>query len=491
VTNEMKELLLLNYEAFLRKSHQEEQGAPLGDDPYTTSMCDGFDWLVKKGGRTLVVNLPPRHGKTSFGVVYLVAWLLANNPRLQIIIITHNGELSEQITYRIRQIMRLPFYLQICRTRLQKDRQKVGHFVTNFGGAVIATSINGLIAGLGADYIFADDLLSLRDANDPGKVEAVNRIFDAEITSRLNRPSEGRIVVNAHRLHDHDLSAHLKGANKTRHIVLPLVAERRTVIQLSTGPWIREKGELLRAGSHTKAQIEKLRLNAIPSFAHLYQQGVGGSKLRLTEDQFKSYNSLLPVGPILISVDTAVKEGPNNSFTVMQVWAPRANGFYLIEQFRAQCRLAESIHVLRKLMSRHRPNGVLIEGRANGTNLIDAIRRRTRTPVVEMDPGRKSKVERLARHVPLIRKRPIFLPEGFLERDAFIAEFLGRSDSTDQMDGLSQMLEFVSNNAMPPQPPPRALFASAGTIRGAARSSSSTAISATNGIARALVRRGI
>jgi len=135
----------------------------------------------------------------------------------------------------MRNVMRAPFYQEICPTRLQRDRQKVGHFVTNFGGAVIATSVNGLIAGIGADHIFADDLLSLRDANDPIKVEAVNRIFDAEITSRLNTPSEGRIVVTAHRLHENDLSAHLKGAARTKLIVLPLVAARASVFGPASG----------------------------------------------------------------------------------------------------------------------------------------------------------------------------------------------------------------------------------------------------------------
>jgi predicted phage terminase large subunit-like protein len=319
-----------------------------------------------------------------------------------------------------------------------------------------------VIAGVGCDYIFADDLLSLRDANDPEKVETVNRIFDGEIRSRLNTPKKGRIAVIAHRLNENDLSAHLKNAPKTKHIILPLVATRRTRIQLSTGTFVREKGQLLRDQSHSKAAIEKLKLTTHPSFELFCQQGVGGSGPRLTKNHFRRYNpQLLLVGPIVISVDTAVKEGPHNSFTVMQVWAPRDDGFYLIEQFREQCRLAESAHVLRRLISRHRPNLVLIEDRANGTALIDAVRRRSSTPVVAANPGRHSKAERLARHIPLIRKKPIFISEDFPESDAFIDEILGRTGTTDQMDAMTQMLEYFSNNVMPPKPPPRALIARA------------------------------
>jgi predicted phage terminase large subunit-like protein len=419
--------------------------------------------------------------------------LLGRNPRLKVIVVTYSGELAEQITWGIRKVMRADFYQEIFSTRLRKDRQKVGHFVTNSGGHVFATSVNGVIAGIGADYVFADDLLSLRDANNPDKVEAVNRIFDAEIMSRLNTPSQGRIVVIAHRLHENDLSAHLKGLPKTKHIVLPLVAEGRKHIRLSTGIWTREKGDLLRAGSHTNAMIEKLKLNAEPSFAMLYQQGIEPSNLRLSVDHFRTYNPiLLSAGATVVSVDTAVKEGPQNSFTVMQVWAPRDDGFFLIEQIREQSRLSASADALHRLIKRHRPNVVLIEDRANGTNLIEAISGRTSTPVIAISPGRYSKAARLAQHVALIRKRPIFLPEDFWGRDAFVDEVLGRSNATDQMDAMTQMLQFVSSNPMPPKPPKPALFARAGALRGAAAAPALMTSSKTNGIARALrIRRPI
>jgi phage terminase large subunit-like protein len=486
----LQRILVEDYESFARKAYREDHGAPLGDDPYVTFVCDGLQWLRRTDGGTLVVNLPPRHGKTLLGVVYHVAWLLGRNPRLKIIVITYGGELAEQITWRIRQVMRADFYREIFGTRLEKNRQRAGHFVTTEGGSVFATSVNGVLAGIGADYIFADDLLSLREANDPEKVEAVNRIFDAEITSRLNTPSEGRIVVIAHRLHENDLSAHLKDAAKTRHIVLPLVAVRRKRIRLSTGIWVREKGELLRAGSHSKATIEKLKLNAEPTFEMLYQQGIEPSNVRLTEQDFRTYNRIrLSAGAIVISVDTAVKEGPNNSFTVMQVWAPRDQGFFLVEQVREQSGLSASADTLHRLIKRHRPNVVLIEDRASGTNLIEAMRRRTSTKVFEISPGRDSKAARLAQHVPLIRKRPIFLPEDFLGRDAFVDEVLFRSGYSDQLDAMTQMLQFVSKNPMPQGPPKRALIARAGALGGIAAAPAPITSSGANGIVRSLSRR--
>jgi hypothetical protein len=117
------------------------------------------------------------------------------------------------------------------------------------------------------------------------------------------------------------------------------------------------------------------------------------------------------------------------------------------------------------------------------------MRRRTSTRVVEISPGRDSKAERLAHHVPLIRKRPIFLSDDFLGRDAFVDEVLGRSNFSDQLDAMTQMLEFVSKNPMPPKPPRPALVARAGAPGRIAAVPALMTFSGANGIVRSLSRR--
>jgi hypothetical protein len=48
--------------------------------------------------------------------------------------------------------------------------------------------------------------------------------------------------------------------------------------------------------------------------------------------------------------------------------------------------------------------------------LVPVLQKRSSTPIVPMNPGRRSKVERLESHIPLIRKGKIFLPDGFVDR---------------------------------------------------------------------------
>jgi phage terminase large subunit-like protein len=455
---EIRRLLRDDYESFLRKAFREDHGKALGAAPYVTWLCDGLSWLLKTDGGRLVINLPPRHGKTLFCGTYFVPWLLGRNPRLKIIVVTYSGELSEMFTYAMRRVMKADFYRQVFDTRLAPDRQKAGNFRTDCGGSVFATSTGGIAGGIGADLIILDDPLNIHDARDPEKVQELNDKFDGVLTSRLDTPSQGRILIIAHRLHENDLSAHLKGEPNTRHIAQPLVAPRRTRVRLSSGDWIRERGELLRSNSHSKATIESLRSTRFPSWGLFYQQGVETSKSKITEEHFQTYNPrLLSPGPIVISVDTAMKQGVRNSFTVVQVWGPRPNGYFLIEQVRGQCLYTECQNTVLRLSNMHRASVILIEDSINGPALIEVLQKRASTPIVPMNPGRRPKAERLESHIPLIRKGKIFLPDGFVDRQVFVDEFLGRAASTDQVDTATQMLDYMATKPVLRTQQPRSL----------------------------------
>jgi hypothetical protein len=62
--DDLRRILVESYEFFARKAYEEDHGKPLGEDLYVTFLCDGLGWLRKTDGGRLVINLPPRHGKT-------------------------------------------------------------------------------------------------------------------------------------------------------------------------------------------------------------------------------------------------------------------------------------------------------------------------------------------------------------------------------------------------------------------------------------------
>src|SRR5436309_12764525 len=73
MTNE--ESPLKNFELFVRMAFRgENDGQELGHEPYIPFVCHRIKAAENDGAR-IVVNMPPRHLKTSVGTVFLSAWL--------------------------------------------------------------------------------------------------------------------------------------------------------------------------------------------------------------------------------------------------------------------------------------------------------------------------------------------------------------------------------------------------------------------------------
>jgi hypothetical protein len=169
--------VLSNFENFSRMVFRSENdGRKLGREPYVGFFCNQVS-EVKANGARLVINLPPRHLKTTIGSVALSAWLLALNPAEKILIVTYSAQLATEIGYRIRQIIRSSWYREHFETRLAPDRTAVTDFGTTAGGGVYASSVDGSFIGRGATVIIFDDPLDMDDANNDEKRDKVNQRF--------------------------------------------------------------------------------------------------------------------------------------------------------------------------------------------------------------------------------------------------------------------------------------------------------------------------
>ena len=97
----------------------------------------------------------------------------------------------------------------------------------------------------------------------------------------------------------------------------------------------REKGELLRRGIYTKKELEKKRSE--PMYHWLQQQGVDNQSIETISARHIGVSpSSLPIGPRVISIDASLKDGPESSYNVAQVWQVANDTFHLIDQFRVK-----------------------------------------------------------------------------------------------------------------------------------------------------------
>ena len=53
-----------------------------------------FTKIAKHKKGRLIVNMPPRHTKSEFASIYFPAWMIGKNPKMKLMQVSHNAELS-------------------------------------------------------------------------------------------------------------------------------------------------------------------------------------------------------------------------------------------------------------------------------------------------------------------------------------------------------------------------------------------------------------
>ena len=169
--------------------------------------------------RRQIINMPPRTLKSQLVSVFWPAFLLGHNPAAKIIVVSYAEQLAEQLSNDTRQLMQSSFYQEVFpRTRL--ERQTNLHLSTEESGSRYAATVGGSITGFGADWITVDDPHNASEAYSEASREKVKTFFRQSLLSRLNNPSDGKLLLVMQRLHDNDLSGHLLTRGGWRHLKL-------------------------------------------------------------------------------------------------------------------------------------------------------------------------------------------------------------------------------------------------------------------------------
>jgi predicted phage terminase large subunit-like protein len=450
-------LIRSNFGSFVRYAFKATHGEALGNQPYIDHMCHVISQMIDGKTRRLLVNLPPQHLKSFVVTICLTAFLLGNNPRLRIIVAAFIDAFAESLCSKIRDMMQTPWYQKAFTTRIKEGHARANDFATHENGGVFAVAATGAITGRTADWIIYDDPHEISDWNNERKLMLVKDNFNT-ILSRLHDKAMGPVIVIAHRVSENDLSAELLKDKDWERLRLPLIAGRRLTYELGHDEWVREKGELLRPKAYPPKEVERLqRTQVAPPFELFYQQGLGSQDVsRPRAEHFQSFEPrLLPVGPLVLSIDPGHGGGPNASRTAIQAWIQSGKNYYLIDEYCDLCDAEGLRHNFWSFSRKYRPSVALIEQTADGPALYARIRQRVQFEIKLITP-RLSKVIRFNNHMSKIRGQRIFLPQDAGWRDQFIAEILAFPGAfSDRGDAMSQYLDYTDTNPVIKPRPPR------------------------------------
>ena len=212
------------------------------DREYLVELCNALQDFMNSEDDILVINAPPRHGK-SRSVQLFIEWLLGKDASLKIMTGSYNESVATQFSKGVRNTIQEQkadegkiIYSDIFPNRKIKAGDGASNLWSLEGGHnnYLATSPGGTATGFGADVLVIDDLIkSAMEANNSRVLEEHWEWFTNTMLSRL----EGlrKIIVIMTRWHSKDLAGRVLGdmakdGYKIKHIMLKAMQEDGTML---------------------------------------------------------------------------------------------------------------------------------------------------------------------------------------------------------------------------------------------------------------------
>lgn len=210
------------------------------DRKYLVEFCNIFQDFYESDDEVLIVNLPPRHGKSRTASLF-VEWVLGHNQEEKIMTGSYNETLSTMFSKNVRndiQETKVDKYKPVFCDVFPDIRIKQGDGAMNLwsleGGYnnYLATSPTGTATGFGASLLIIDDLIkNAEEANNEAVKEKHWEWFTNTMLSRLEEG--GKIIIIMTRWASDDLAGkaleHYKEQNaKIRHISMKALLNEET-----------------------------------------------------------------------------------------------------------------------------------------------------------------------------------------------------------------------------------------------------------------------
>lgn len=398
--------------------------------------------------------MPPRHMKSLLVSVLWPCWEWATRPERKYLFASYAKALSVRDSLKCRRLLRSAWYRRGWgeRVRLAPDQNAKDRFETSAGGLRLALSVNGLGTGEGGDRVVADDPHSASAAQSPKRRAATLEWWDQVMSTRLNDPAAGAMVLVMQRLHENDLSGHVLKQAGYAHLCLPAEYEGAKIF--STAPpelGLRVVdprtaiGDPLWPERFPRQAIDELkaRLGSYAAAGQLQQRPVPAAGGVFKREWWRFFREAPRCSRIIQSWDTAFKTGEHNAYSVAQTWGVADNGYYLLDQLRDRLEYPELKRAVLAVYEKHKPAEVLVEDKASGQSLVQDLQRGSRVPLKPVQVKDGDKLLRAHTVSPLVESGKVFLPE----RAEWLADFLDElsrfpnSAYADQTDALTQALQ--------------------------------------------------
>lgn len=410
--------------------------------------------------RNLLINIPPRYGKSTLICVMWPSWEWVTSPNLRYLFASYSESLALRDNVRARWLIMSEWYQQNWGDvfRFAGDMNQQTKVANDKTGYRMAFGSGGSVTGEGGARLVIDDAHNMKDVDSPGQTAKIVAWHDNVWYNRTNNPAKVARVYVMQRGRADDLSGHLLERGGIEHLCLPQEYEGRTMVtSLGWKDPRTEDGQLLWPARMSEEHTADLK-RTLGSFAYAaqYQQrpapAAGGVWKR---DWLRFYRqSELPrfFDEVITSWDCTFKDTKNSDYVCGHKIGRVGADYYLIDQRWAKMEFPATLKAIEEFNDEHRwlINATLVEDKANGPAVISALRSKISGLIPITPEGGKE--ARAAAVAPLFEAGNIYLP--MEEELPWVGEMIVEwvtfpaAPHDDRVDAFSQGLVWMRKNCV-------------------------------------------
>jgi predicted phage terminase large subunit-like protein len=398
---------------------------------------------VAKKKRRIIINMPPRHGKSELICKYFPVWYLGNNPDKKVIISMHSGDLANKYGGWTRDLFDR-FGEELFGLRVSKStKAKQGWEIANHLGGLEAHGWKGSITGKGADVFILDDLIkNHEEALSPTYRLSMQYWFSTTAFSRLS--PNGIMIVVMTRWHYDDIAGYLqeKYPDTWEVINFPAIAENDDILG-------RKKGDVLWPERFGHKFIEEQKEMQGAFFNALYQQKPMITNATIFDSRNWQYFTERPkeirskLDYVIQVWDTAFKTEESNDFSVCLTIGIDKNYHYILDIYRDKITFHNLERRAVELFEYWQADALYVEDAGSGQSLIQVLPVSYGISVQAVKP--MNKVVRAQMASSPLENKEVLLPQNTSWANDFINELArfpsGKHD--DQVDVYSIAIQIL------------------------------------------------
>lgn len=322
--------------------------------------------------RNLLIEMPPRHGKTE-SVIYSMAYYLKKFENKSVIYCTYSADLSHDKSRRVRDIIN-----STSGAKVKKDLSAMKRFETENNNILFSVGVFGSITGRGANLLVIDDII--KNQEQAKNERYMNKVFDYYkyvLRTRL-MPNDSHVIIINTRWSKNDFSNFIR--------------ENYNDFEILSLPAINLNNEPLCEHLFNLEELNKIKKDiGIEAFMSLYQQQPIDEINKFYDSKDFRYfkienNNLITDDDYIVNLDTCLKffvidtattkTRSSDYFVLLYIAIDRFNNVFILDCYREKVEFTDHEKIIISYFYKYQPHFVLIEKFFVGIALFQILKQK-------------------------------------------------------------------------------------------------------------------